>query len=66
MSTITAPSFSPPPPRNCPLLQGNKPRTVRSTNTWPPVLDRLIRDRELAQVEPHHLRLDLNLVELFS
>ena len=46
------------------LLQRNEPRRVRSTNTRSTVLDRLIRDRELAQIVTHHLRLDLNRVEL--
>jgi hypothetical protein len=46
------------------LLQWNKPRTVCRANTRPSVLDRLVTDAELAQVEPHHLRLDLDLVEL--
>jgi hypothetical protein len=48
------------------LLQRNKPRTVRRANTGPSVLDRLVTDAELAQIEPHHLRLDLDLVELLA
>jgi len=39
---------------------------VRGTNTWPTVLDRLVRDRELAQIVAHHFRLDLDLIELFA
>lgn len=46
------------------LLQWNKPRTVGSSNTRSPMLNRLIRDRKLAQIESHHLGLDLHLVEL--
>src|SRR5271156_4311054 len=48
------------------LLQRNKPRTVRRANTGPSVLDRLVTDAELAQIEPNHLRLDLDLVELLA
>ena len=48
------------------LFQWNKPRTVRRPNTRPSVLHRFITDTELAQIMPHHLRLDLNLVELLS
>jgi hypothetical protein len=39
---------------------------VRRTNTGPSVLDRLVADAELAQIEPHHLRLNLDLVELLA
>lgn len=46
------------------LLQRNKPRAVRSSNTRPPMLNRFVRDRELAQIKAHHLRLDLYLIEL--
>src|SRR4051794_7523638 len=48
------------------LLQRNKSRTVRRANTGPSMLDRLVTDAELAQIEPHHLRLDLDLVELLA
>jgi hypothetical protein len=39
---------------------------VCRANTGPSVLDRLVTDAELAQIEPHHLRLDLDLVELLA
>ena len=35
-------------------------------NTGPSVLDRLVTDAELAQIEPHHLRFDFDLVELLA
>lgn len=37
---------------------------MRGTNTRSPVLYRLVTDTELPQVEAHHLRLDLHLIEL--
>jgi len=48
------------------LLQGNKSRRVRSTDTWSTVLDRLVRDGEFTQVVAHHLGLDFDLVELLA
>jgi hypothetical protein len=48
------------------LLQRNKPRTVCRANTGPSVLDRLVANAELAQIKPHHLWLDLDLVELLA
>jgi hypothetical protein len=39
---------------------------MRCANPRPSMLDRLVTDTELAQVEPHHLRLDLDLVELLA
>jgi hypothetical protein len=39
---------------------------VRRANTRPPVLDWLVADAKLPQIEPHHLRLDLDLVELLA
>lgn len=72
---IIAAASSPPPPiprighplsPPLTLLQRNKPRTMRSTNTRPTMLDRLVTDTELGQIMPHHLRLDLDLVEFFA
>ena len=45
------------------LLQRNKSRGMSSPNPRPPMFHGLIRDTELPQIEPHHLRLDLHLVE---
>lgn len=39
---------------------------MRSPDPGPPVLHRLITDTELPQVEPDHLRFDLDLVELLA
>lgn len=39
------------------LLERNEARRVCSTNTRPPVLHRLVRQRELPQIVPNHLRL---------
>jgi hypothetical protein len=39
---------------------------VRRANTGPSMLDWLVADAEFAQIEPHHLRLDLDLVELLA
>jgi hypothetical protein len=39
---------------------------VRRANTRPPVLDRLVTDAKLPQIEPHHLRFDLDLVEFLA
>lgn len=35
---------------------------MRRPDTRPPVLDRLVTDGKLAQIEPHHLRLDFHLI----
>jgi hypothetical protein len=48
------------------LLQWNESRRVCRTDTGSTVLDRLVGDRELAQVVSHHFRLDFHLVELLS
>ena len=48
------------------LLQRNEPRAVRRANSRPAVLDGLVADAELGEVEPDHLRLDLDLVELLA
>ncbi len=39
---------------------------MRSPNTRPTMLHRLIADAELPQVEADHLRLDLHLIELLA
>merc|ERR1719193_1201300 len=45
------------------LLQRDESGGVSSSNSWPSVLHRLVRDGEFAQVVAHHLWLDLNLGE---
>ncbi len=37
---------------------------MRRPNARPPMLHRLIANTKLPQIEPHHLRLDLHLIEL--
>ncbi len=37
---------------------------MRRPNAWPSMLHRLIANTKLPQIEPHHLRLDLHLIEL--
>jgi hypothetical protein len=39
---------------------------MRRTNTRPSMLNRLVTNAELAQIMPHHLWLDLHLVELLA
>jgi len=39
---------------------------VRSTDTWPTVLDGPVGDREFSEVVTDHLRLDLDLIELLA
>lgn len=39
---------------------------MRRPNPRPPMLHGLIADRKLPQIKPHHLRLDLDLVELLA
>ena len=48
------------------LLQRNEPRTMRRANTRPPMFNRFITDRKLAQIKADHLRLDLDLVEFLA
>ena len=38
---------------------------MRRPNPRPPMLHRLITDTKLPQIKPHHLGLDLHLIELF-
>jgi len=45
------------------LLERDEPRRRRRPNTRLTVLDGLVRDRKLAQVVAHHVRLHLDLVE---
>jgi hypothetical protein len=59
-------ALTPSPSPHRTLLQRNKSRRVRRTNTRPTMLNRLVRDRELPQVVSHHLRLDFDLIELLS
>lgn len=44
------------------LLEWNKTRAVRCTNTWTTVLDWLVCQREVSQIEANHLRLDFDLL----
>ena len=39
---------------------------MRGPDPWPPVLHRLVTDAKLPQIKPHHLGLDLHLVELLA
>ena len=39
---------------------------MRSPNPRPSMLDRSVRDTELAEIKPDHLRLDLDLIELLA
>lgn len=39
---------------------------MRRSDTWPPVLHRLVTDAELPEIKAYHLGLDLHLVELFA
>lgn len=55
-----------PPTQRTPLLQRNKPTRMRRPNPRPPMLNRLITNRKLAQIKPHHLRLNLHLIELLA
>lgn len=45
----------------CCLLKRDETGAVGGTDTWPTVLDRLVGQRELAQVETDHLGLNLDL-----
>ena len=45
------------------LLERDEPRRRRRPDPGLAVLDRLVRDRELAEVVAHHVGLDLDLVE---
>lgn len=49
-----------------PLLQRNKPTTMRRPNPRPSMLNRLVTDTELAQIKPDHLRPNLDLIELLA
>lgn len=45
----------------CCLLKRDETRAVSGTNTGPTVLDGLVGQRELAQIEANHFRLNFDL-----